>query len=180
MLESDKIIDCGAEKSSLLERLQRTKCTNRFLDFLPLYFVRFKLLILEVILFTMWLCLSGCVQVFVFCAVFLSWQVQLQQVFLVEPNHEFGSSSRVRILGVLVLMEFLVLLCRYDNSVTVSCIPSSYSLFMLWRVLERTPCHSDCESPFLSYLQPCSSGITSWKHQTIAHMPVHPSTCMLS
>ncbi|MED6259626.1 hypothetical protein ATANTOWER_026665 [Ataeniobius toweri] len=36
---------------------------------------------------------------------------------------------------------------------------------MLPQVLEKTPCHSSHESPFLSYLQPCSSVITSWKHQ---------------
>ncbi|MED6238450.1 hypothetical protein ATANTOWER_021623 [Ataeniobius toweri] len=47
---------------------------------------------------------------------------------------------------------------------------------MLWRVLEKTTCCSNHEPPFLSHLQPCSSEITSRKHQTIAHPPVHPPT----
>ncbi|KAK5604445.1 hypothetical protein CRENBAI_017221 [Crenichthys baileyi] len=46
---------------------------------------------------------------------------------------------------------------------------------MLRRVLEKT-CRSNREPPILSYLQPGSSEITSWKHQTIAHLPVHPPT----
>ncbi|MED6233740.1 hypothetical protein ATANTOWER_015966 [Ataeniobius toweri] len=45
---------------------------------------------------------------------------------------------------------------------------------MLRRVLENTPCRSNHEPPFLSYLQSSSSEITSWKHRTIAHLPVQP------
>ncbi|MEQ2301102.1 hypothetical protein AMECASPLE_032571 [Ameca splendens] len=45
---------------------------------------------------------------------------------------------------------------------------------MLRRVTRTTPCRSSCESPFLSYLQPCVSETTLWKHQTFAHLPVHP------
>ncbi|MEQ2304141.1 hypothetical protein AMECASPLE_023885 [Ameca splendens] len=50
---------------------------------------------------------------------------------------------------------------------------------MLWRVLETTPCCSNHDPPFLSYLQPYSSEITSWKYQTIAHRHVHPLTRVL-
>ncbi|MEQ2237948.1 hypothetical protein ILYODFUR_028409 [Ilyodon furcidens] len=45
---------------------------------------------------------------------------------------------------------------------------------MLRRVLENTHCRSNHEPPFLSYLQSGSSEITSWKHRTIAHLPVQP------
>ncbi|MEQ2289774.1 hypothetical protein AMECASPLE_036690, partial [Ameca splendens] len=47
------------------------------------------------------------------------------------------------------------------------------------RVIGTTPCCSCCESPFHTYLQPCISEITLWKHQTFAHLPVHSSMSLL-
>ncbi|KAK5622992.1 hypothetical protein CRENBAI_021583 [Crenichthys baileyi] len=47
---------------------------------------------------------------------------------------------------------------------------------MLCQVLGTTPCCSSRESPFHSYLQSRSSEINSWKHLTIADLPVHPPT----
>ncbi|MED6290753.1 hypothetical protein CHARACLAT_016663 [Characodon lateralis] len=50
---------------------------------------------------------------------------------------------------------------------------------MLRRVIGTTPCWSCCESPFLTYLQPCISEITLWKHQTFADLPVHSLMSLL-
>ncbi|MED6252296.1 hypothetical protein ATANTOWER_009838 [Ataeniobius toweri] len=43
-------------------------------------------------------------------------------------------------------------------------------------LLGTIPCRSSRESPFLSWLQPCDLKITSRKHQTFAHLQVHPPT----
>ncbi|MEQ2164918.1 hypothetical protein GOODEAATRI_011754 [Goodea atripinnis] len=74
------------------------------------------------------------------------------------------------------LTEFLILPCRSDhsgdrvlNSIRLFCV-------MLKRVTGTTPCLSSHESYFHSYLQPCVSKITLWKHHNFAHLPVHPPT----
>ncbi|MEQ2245060.1 hypothetical protein ILYODFUR_023650 [Ilyodon furcidens] len=51
-----------------------------------------------------------------------------------------------------------------------------FSVLCSGKLLGTTPCYSSHESPFLSYLQPCNSEITSWKYPTIAHLPVHSPT----
>ncbi|MED6295117.1 hypothetical protein CHARACLAT_028131, partial [Characodon lateralis] len=61
----------------------------------------------------------------------------------------------------------------FDNHVLDSML--LFAVLCSVELLETIPCRSSRECPFLSCLRPCDSGITSWKHRTIAHPPVHPA-----
>ncbi|MED6264642.1 hypothetical protein CHARACLAT_016849 [Characodon lateralis] len=53
-----------------------------------------------------------------------------------------------------------------------------FFMFCSGELLKTHSCPSVRESSFLSCLQPHNSEIASWKHQTIAHLPVHTPTLL--
>ncbi|MEQ2295599.1 hypothetical protein AMECASPLE_016067 [Ameca splendens] len=71
--------------------------------------------------------------------------------------------------------------CQHDLDSSGDCVLDSMLLFFVFcsgELLKTHSCQSVRESSFLSCLQPHNSEIASWKHQTIAHLPVHTPTLL--